>query len=279
VRADSPTPTAEDRSIHHGCPLLHLVSLLRWGEDDDCVPHTLLLQCGSQGIRIRLFGHMHLDRPAIVFSDLSLILNLGHIVFKGCFKPIFGLTIRLQLVGQVRALGFDQLQRAIGVSADSVEVLVVNSVLVTKRHARNLLLLVVGGLLRCLLFGHIHPPITIINEIGDLPSVTAMAVAEGYKLETDSQTDVAAAFSMRERLRASLLRQHSRYTTYTLPAGDEILPLYDARMRFYFVESGKLRLYNLLPNEPTITLSILSENDVFLQWRRIATFRACAPWR
>jgi CRP-like cAMP-binding protein len=106
-----------------------------------------------------------------------------------------------------------------------------------------------------------------------------MAVAEGYKLETDSQTDVAAAFSMRERLRASLLRQHGRYTTYTLPAGDEILPLYDARMRFYFVESGKLRLYNLLPNEPTITLSILSENDVFLQWRRIATFRACAPWR
>ena len=52
---------------------------------------------------------------------------------------------------------------------------------------------------------------------------------------------------MRERLRAALLRQRSRYTTYTLPPGDEIMPLYDAGMRFYFVESGKLRLYNLLP--------------------------------
>ena len=29
------------------------------------------------------------------------------------------------------------------------------------------------------------PPITIINEIGDLRSIIAMAVAEGYKLETD----------------------------------------------------------------------------------------------
>lgn len=119
------------------------------------------------------------------------------------------------------------------------------------------------------------PPITIINEIGDLRSIIAMAVAEGYKLETDSQTDIAAALSMRERLRASLLRQRSRYTTYTLPPGDEIMPLYDAGMRFYFVESGKLRLYNLLPNGRTITLSILGENDVFLQWRAESASLSC----
>jgi CRP/FNR family cyclic AMP-dependent transcriptional regulator len=119
------------------------------------------------------------------------------------------------------------------------------------------------------------PPITIVNEIGDLRSIIAMAVAEGYKLETDSQTDIAAALSMRERLRASLLRQRTRYTTYTLPPGDEILPLYDAGMRFYFVESGKLRLYNLLPNGRTITLSILGENDVFLQWRAESASLSC----
>jgi CRP/FNR family transcriptional regulator len=38
-------------------------------------------------------------------------------------------------------------------------------------------------------------------------------------------------------------------------------------MRFHAVESGKVRLYNLLPNGRTITLSILGESDVFFQWR------------
>jgi CRP/FNR family transcriptional regulator len=119
------------------------------------------------------------------------------------------------------------------------------------------------------------PPITIINEIGDLRSIIAMAVADGYKLETDSQADTAAALSMRERLRAALLRQRARYATHTLAPGAEILPLYDAGMRFYFVESGKLRLYNLLPNGRTITLSILGENDVFLQWRAESASLSC----
>jgi CRP-like cAMP-binding protein len=119
------------------------------------------------------------------------------------------------------------------------------------------------------------PPITIINEIGDLRSIIAMAVAEGYKLETDSQLDSATALSMRERLRAALQRQRERYSVFALAPGDEILPLYDAGMRFYFVESGKLRLYNLLPNGRTITLSILGENDVFLQWRAESASLSC----
>jgi CRP/FNR family transcriptional regulator len=119
------------------------------------------------------------------------------------------------------------------------------------------------------------PDIAIINEIGDLRALIAMAVAEGYKSESDSQRDVAQELSMRERLRAALERKRDRYTKYDLRSGDEISPLYDSGMRFYFVESGKLRLYNLLPNGRTITLSILGENDVFLQWRAESASLSC----
>jgi CRP/FNR family transcriptional regulator len=117
------------------------------------------------------------------------------------------------------------------------------------------------------------PPITIINEIGDLRTMIAMAVADGYKLEADAK--IPASANLKERLRAALMRQRDRYTVYDLPPGDEISPLYDAGMRFYFVESGKLRLYNLLPNGRMITLSILGENDVFLQWRAEAATLSC----
>jgi CRP/FNR family transcriptional regulator len=46
-------------------------------------------------------------------------------------------------------------------------------------------------------------------------------------------------------------------------------------MRFHAIESGKVRLYNLLPNGRTITLSILSEGDVFFQWRSQTGSLAC----
>jgi CRP/FNR family transcriptional regulator len=46
-------------------------------------------------------------------------------------------------------------------------------------------------------------------------------------------------------------------------------------MVFHFVETGKLRLFNLLPNGRTITLSILGENDVFLQWRTESSTLSC----
>ncbi|GAC1414582.1 MAG: hypothetical protein NVSMB64_24790 [Candidatus Velthaea sp.] len=118
------------------------------------------------------------------------------------------------------------------------------------------------------------PPIDVINEIGDLRSMIAMAVAEGYKIEADSKSTSTAA-NAKERLRAALLRKRDHYTVYDLAPGDEIAPLYDSGMRFYFVESGKLRLYNLLPNGRMITLSILGENDVFLQWRAESSSLSC----
>ncbi|BDE07217.1 hypothetical protein WPS_24930 [Vulcanimicrobium alpinum] len=116
------------------------------------------------------------------------------------------------------------------------------------------------------------PAIDIVNEIGDVRGLIAMAVAEGYKAEVAERDAPAEA---RERLRAAMQRRRDRAATTTLLAGSEIAPLYEGGMRLHFVESGKLRLYNLLPNGRTITLSILSENDVFLQWRAESTSLSC----
>jgi CRP/FNR family cyclic AMP-dependent transcriptional regulator len=119
------------------------------------------------------------------------------------------------------------------------------------------------------------PPLNIINELADLRSMIAMAVAEGYKLENAAQESAATESSVRERLRAALQKGRSKYVTTTLATGGEIAPLYDSGMVFHFVETGKLRLFNLLPNGRTITLSILGENDVFLQWKTESSTLSC----
>ncbi len=107
-------------------------------------------------------------------------------------------------------------------------------------------------------------PIDVISEIADLRSMIVMAVVEGYKSAT---TEATKQKSSNDRLRAALLADPERFTPVDLPAGEELGPLYDADLRFYAVASGKIRLYNLLSNGRTITLSILSENDVFFQWK------------
>jgi CRP/FNR family transcriptional regulator len=119
------------------------------------------------------------------------------------------------------------------------------------------------------------PPLAIINELADLRSLIAMAVADGYKLEDKAKESQLAGAAAKERLRAALLKQRGKYATRVLATGDEIAPLYDDGMVFHFVESGKMRLFNLLPNGRTITLSILGENDVFLQWRTESSTLSC----
>jgi CRP/FNR family transcriptional regulator len=119
------------------------------------------------------------------------------------------------------------------------------------------------------------PPLAIINELADLRSMIAMAVAEGYKLEAQAKVPSSTEQPARERLRTALLKQRGKYATRVLVPGDEIAPRYDEGMVFHFVESGKLRLFNLLPNGRTITLSILGENDVFLQWRTESSTLSC----
>ncbi len=119
------------------------------------------------------------------------------------------------------------------------------------------------------------PPLEIINELADLRSMIAMAVADGYKLEAAAKETQTGGNAAKERLRAALIKQRGKYATRALATGDEIAPLYDDGMVFHFVESGKLRLFNLLPNGRTITLSILGENDVFLQWRTESSTLSC----
>ncbi len=106
--------------------------------------------------------------------------------------------------------------------------------------------------------------IEIITEIAELRSMIVMAVVDGYNSAfADTEKKKPAA----DPLRVALMRKPGKYTAVTLKTRDEIAPLYDEAMRFYTVESGKVRLYNLLPNGRAITLSILSEGDVFFQWR------------
>jgi len=121
------------------------------------------------------------------------------------------------------------------------------------------------------------PPLEIINEIAELRSMIGMAVAQGYKDDQDARRaqDRPAASDAKEQLRAILMREGASYVTTDLAGGDEVPPLYDAGMKFHFVDHGKLRLYNLLPNGRCITISILGPGDVFLQWRAESQSLAC----
>lgn len=122
------------------------------------------------------------------------------------------------------------------------------------------------------------PPLEIVNEVADLRSMIAMAVAEGYKEDQDARrTDAAAAAEVakKEELRAIMLRKAGHFEVSVLGNGDEIPPLYEGGMKFHFVDYGKLRLYNLLPNGRCITLSILGPGDVFLQWRAESQSLSC----
>jgi CRP/FNR family transcriptional regulator len=116
--------------------------------------------------------------------------------------------------------------------------------------------------------------VDIISEIGDLRSMLVMAVVSGYN-EAGAEAGARAAENASKQLRAALMRSPAKYTAVTLKAGEEIGPLYDQEMRFHAVESGKVRLYNLLPNGRTITLSILGESDVFFQWRTLSGSLSC----
>lgn len=117
-------------------------------------------------------------------------------------------------------------------------------------------------------------PLEVISEVADLRSMLVMAVVSGYN-EALAKTAKAPPDKSTQKLRAALMRNPGKYATIALKPGEEIGPLYDQEIRFYAVESGKVRLYNLLPTGRTITLSILSESDVFFQWRAQAAGLSC----
>ena len=102
-----------------------------------------------------------------------------------------------------------------------------------------------------------------------------MAVVEGYKEDQDAQRHRESSEpDAKQQLRGVMLRPNA-YEAIVLASGDEISPLYEGGMKFHFVDYGKLRLYNLLPNGRTITLSILGPSDVFLQWRTESQSISC----
>jgi len=120
------------------------------------------------------------------------------------------------------------------------------------------------------------PPMDVVNEIAELRSMIVMAVADGYKSDQESKRSVVSREDQaKDQLRAVMLRPSNVFKVTELRAGDEISPLYEGEMKFYFVDYGTLRLYNLLPNARCITLSILGKSDVFVQWRAEAQSLSC----
>jgi CRP/FNR family cyclic AMP-dependent transcriptional regulator len=110
------------------------------------------------------------------------------------------------------------------------------------------------------------PQISIINEIAELRSMIVMAVADGYN-SVASAASKAPDRNVKQELRELILKNARPSDTKDLSAGDEVPPLYEGSTRFHFVDYGKLRLYNLLPNGRCITVSILGPGDTFMQWR------------
>jgi CRP/FNR family transcriptional regulator len=120
------------------------------------------------------------------------------------------------------------------------------------------------------------PPIEIVNEIAELRLMIAMAVADGYKADQGKAREQTAHESETKlQLRALMLQKSKAFPATELAPGDEIPPLYEGGMRFHFVDYGKLRLYNLLPNGRCITISILTPGDVFMQWRTESQSLSC----
>jgi CRP/FNR family transcriptional regulator len=119
------------------------------------------------------------------------------------------------------------------------------------------------------------PPMEIVNEVAELRSMIVMAVVDGYKVDQDARRKLETSEpTSQEQLRGVMLRS-KKFAETVLATGEEITPLYEGGMKFHFVDYGKLRLYNLLPNGRTITLSILGPSDVFLQWRTESQSLSC----
>jgi CRP/FNR family transcriptional regulator len=116
--------------------------------------------------------------------------------------------------------------------------------------------------------------IEVISEIADVRSMLVMAVVSGYNGALAKIERAKPAVSSAQ-LRAALLKNADKYPKIDLKQREEIGPLYDEDMRFFAIVSGKVRVYNLLPTGRTITVSILGEDDVFLQWRARASSLAC----
>lgn len=117
-------------------------------------------------------------------------------------------------------------------------------------------------------------PLDVITEIADLRSMLVMAVVAGYN-DAIAQAEKSNPLSTRQHLRAALLADPKRFPAIELAAREEIRPLYDENLRAYVVLSGKLRIYNLLPNGRSVTLSIASADELFLQWPSTGSSLSC----
>ena len=118
-------------------------------------------------------------------------------------------------------------------------------------------------------------PLDVISEIADLRSMLVMAVVAGYNDALAKAEKNKPAAIVRDQLRAALQANPKKYPPVELKQREEIGPLYDEEMRLFAVESGKVRVYNLLPTGRTVTLSIVSEGDAFMQWRAGASSLSC----
>jgi len=116
-----------------------------------------------------------------------------------------------------------------------------------------------------------HDISMILSLVGAEPS--AIATQGGFYLH-DAIADVTTthlASPGGERAHVFVSWLHPFKEQKLVVIGDRAMAVFDDGEAW----SGKLRLYNLLPNGRMITLSILGENDVFLQWRAESSSLSC----
>jgi CRP/FNR family transcriptional regulator len=112
------------------------------------------------------------------------------------------------------------------------------------------------------------PPIPVFRELVQLRTLVSTAILEGYSsVRSEVKAPRAKLMLPTAEKRDAIERavRRKRHTQLLLRRGEHLQPSRDPDSRFFFVESGVLRLYATHADGRSLTLSILSSNELFLR--------------
>ena len=114
------------------------------------------------------------------------------------------------------------------------------------------------------------PPIPVFRELVELRTLVSTAILEGYSsVRADAKAPPRPKLTLphsnekRDAIERAVRRK--LHTQILLRKGEHIPTSREPDTRFYFVESGLLRLYATHSDGRSLTLSILSSNELFLR--------------
>jgi CRP/FNR family transcriptional regulator len=113
------------------------------------------------------------------------------------------------------------------------------------------------------------PPTPLFRELVELRTLVSTAILEGYSsVHAEAKVPrpklvLPPSSEKRDAIERAVRRK--RHTQLLLRKGEHLEPNREPDSRFYFVESGVLRLYATHSDGRSLTLSILSANELFLR--------------